>query len=61
VSRTELSDDTHLGSEGLGLDSIEIVEVLLACEDRYGAGAAELLEATPLTFGRVVAHFAAAC
>jgi acyl carrier protein len=61
VSRAELSDETHLGDEGLGLDSVEIVEVLLGCEERYGAAVGELLEATPLTFGRVVAHFAAAC
>jgi acyl carrier protein len=52
-------DDLHLGEEDLGLDSIEIVEVLLACEEHYGIGVASLLEDDVLTFGRVVDHFVA--
>jgi acyl carrier protein len=48
-----------LGEGGLGLDSIEIVELVLACEERAGlpSGAAEaLLEEGPLTVGRLTAH-----
>jgi acyl carrier protein len=60
LSRTGLRDETRLDHAGLGLDSIEIVEVLLGCEEHYGASAESLLEGGPLTFGRVVDHFAAA-
>jgi acyl carrier protein len=52
-----LADDTRLGRDGLGLDSIEIVELLLACEERYGTSVEPLLDGGPLTFGRVVDHF----
>ena len=55
----ELDDATRLGSEGLGLDSVEVVEVLLACEERYGIAVDGLLEGEPLTIGRIVDHFAA--
>jgi acyl carrier protein len=60
VSRAGLRDETHLDREGLGLDSIEIVEVLLSCEERYGKPVEALLDGAPLTFGRVVDHFCAA-
>lgn len=41
-----------LGAEGLGLDSIALVEVLLACEKAFGVElAAELLAISPLTVG----------
>jgi acyl carrier protein len=58
VDATGLPDDTPLGSDGLGLDSVEVVEVLLACEDRYAIAVDDLLEGPPLTFGSVVDHFA---
>jgi len=46
--------DLPLGAGGLGLDSIAIVEVLLACEERFGVViAAELLAGEPLTLGRL--------
>lgn len=32
----ELSDRLALGADGLGLDSIRLLEVVLACEDRFG-------------------------
>jgi hypothetical protein len=57
--REQLADDVSLGSGGLGLDSIEIVEVLLACDDNGGAGTArieELLEGGPITIGRLIDH-----
>lgn len=41
-----------LGAEGLGLDSIALVEVLLACEKAFGVElAAEMLAISPLTVG----------
>ncbi|HEV7923450.1 MAG TPA: phosphopantetheine-binding protein [Thermoanaerobaculia bacterium] len=44
-----------LGAGGLGLDSIAIVEVLLACEEQFGISvAAELLDGQPLTVGRLL-------
>jgi acyl carrier protein len=46
---------TPLGAGGVGLDSIAIVEVLLACEERFGLViAAELLEGERLTVGLLV-------
>jgi acyl carrier protein len=57
--RDQLGDEVSLGSEGLALDSIEIVELLLDCEEQLGAGAAEaeaLLEAGPVTIGRLIDH-----
>lgn len=56
----ELRDDLSLGDDGLGLDSVEVVEVLLACEDRCGRPATEELFAiVPLTIDRVANYFAA--
>jgi acyl carrier protein len=52
-------DDAQLGSEGLGLDSVEIAELLLGCEDHYGIPVDGLLEVSVLTLGRIVDHFAA--
>ena len=53
-------DDVLLGKRGLGLDSIDVVEVLSLCEDRYGKPIGPLLErGVPITFGSVVDHFAA--
>jgi len=36
VSTGELPSDLPLGANGLGLDSIAMIEVLLACEERFG-------------------------
>ena len=56
----ELGDDVPLGEEGLGLDSVELVEVVLACEERCGRLATEELFARPpLTISLLVDHFAA--
>jgi acyl carrier protein len=56
-SLSELPDDLALGSGGLGLDSIAMVELLLDCEQRFAMPrAAELLAGPPLTWGRLVAH-----
>ena len=52
----ELSPDLPLGSSGLGLDSIAMVEVLLACEELFGVAIAEDALALPsLTVGSLVA------
>jgi hypothetical protein len=60
----DLADDVSLGEAGLGLDSIEIVELLLDCEEIVGGfddGSAEqLLEAAPVTIGRLIGHLARA-
>jgi acyl carrier protein len=50
-----LSDDVYLGSEGLGLDSIAIAEVLLDCEERWGVDAEELL-GERITVGALIGH-----
>ena len=57
TSRTDdLTADATLGSDGLGLDSISIAEVLLDCQQRFGVSVIALLEGEPLTLRRLVAH-----
>lgn len=49
--------ETVLGAEGLGLDSVAIVQLLVACEQRWAVPfPAELLQCGPLTIGRLVEH-----
>ena len=60
---SRLGDGVSLGEDGLGLDSIEIVEVVLESGDRMGLpgyDAGELLDAGPVTLGRLIDHLAAA-
>jgi hypothetical protein len=57
----QLADHVALGEGGLDLDSIEIVELLLECEERLGyadgsGGSEELLEAGPISVGRAIDH-----
>jgi acyl carrier protein len=56
----ELRNDISLGEGGLGLDSVEIVEVVLACEELCGRTAGEELFARELTVERIAEHFARA-
>jgi acyl carrier protein len=50
----EIEPSLPLGRGGLALDSIALVEVLLACEEHFGVIlAAELLAGEPLTVGRL--------
>jgi hypothetical protein len=59
----ELTDDTALGGSGLGLDSVEIVELVLHCGERVGIpgyDADDLLASDPLTLGLLIDHLAAA-
>jgi acyl carrier protein len=55
-----IGEQESLGSDGIGLDSIEIVELLLACEERLGNGwrADELLESGPIRIGSLIDHLA---
>jgi acyl carrier protein len=51
----ELSPQLPLGAEGLGLDSIAMVEVLLECEEIFGvAVAADAFAGSPLTVGSLI-------
>lgn len=60
-STEQLRNDVSLGSDGLGLDSVEVAEVLLACEERSGIAATrELFEIVPLTIDHVAEYFASA-
>lgn len=53
-----LREDVALGEYGLGLDSLEVVQVIFACEDRWGMRASEgLFTAPPLTIERVAREF----
>ena len=59
----QLGDSVSLGDGGLGLDSIEIVELVLDSAERVGVpgyDADELLDAGPVTLGRLIDHLAAA-
>lgn len=54
-SRIDLRPELPLGADGLGLDSIGLVEVLLECEDAFGVSIAiETLAGPPLTVGSLV-------
>jgi acyl carrier protein len=53
--RVELRPDLPLGADGVGLDSIALVEVLLECEETFGVViAAEILAGSPLTVGSLI-------
>jgi acyl carrier protein len=57
----ELTDDVSLGEQGLGLDSIEVVEILFACEEQCeGLSTEELLASGPVAVGQLIDHFAGA-
>jgi cytochrome P450/acyl carrier protein len=52
----EIGDEMPLGADGLGLDSVGVVELLLECETAFGVRLpADLAEAGGLTVGRLVA------
>ena len=49
--------EQRLGPNGLGLDSVTIVEVLLECEEQFDMPfPTSLFDAGPLTVGRLVDH-----
>jgi acyl carrier protein len=53
---TELADRVPLGGNGLGLDSIRLLEVLLACEEHFGVSIpAEELRVSGPTLGDLIA------
>src|ERR1700742_2004832 len=57
----QLTEGRALGADGLGLDSIEIAEVVLACEELGGVTASsDLFEGGPRTIGKGADHFCAA-
>jgi acyl carrier protein len=57
-SASELRDDVALDDGGLGLDSVEIVEILFACENTWGVQVGEeLFDVVPLTIERLAEHF----
>lgn len=61
ASHAALPAELPLGAGGLGLDSIAVVELLLACERRFGiAPSTELLAGPPLTVAGLLAHLRAA-
>jgi acyl carrier protein len=54
----DLPEDVALGEQGLGLDSVEVVELIFACEDRWGKGVSEgLFTSPPLTIERLAHEF----
>lgn len=59
ATTSTFDDTTQLGGGGLGLDSIAIAEVLIACEERFGIDVADLL-GEPITIARIVERVEAA-
>jgi acyl carrier protein len=60
-TEAELTGDVPLGEAGLGLDSIEIAEVILACEDDLGLEVDErLFRDGPLTLRGLAGKLAGA-
>lgn len=58
LAADDLAADLPLGEQGVGLDSIAIVELLLEGEERWGVPVLDLIEGPPLRVGDVVEHFA---
>lgn len=56
LSDSDRIDDVPLGSEGLGLDSIAIAEVVLDCERRFGVRLTDLLDGPPITLARIASR-----
>jgi acyl carrier protein len=56
IGAEELRGEVALGSDGLGLDSIAIAEVLLDCQQHFGVNVTSLLEQEPLTLRRLIEH-----
>jgi acyl carrier protein len=55
-TREQLGDDQALGAEGLGLDSVEVAELIIACEQACGrSDTGELMTSARLTIGSVIA------
>jgi acyl carrier protein len=50
----DLSDDLRLGGEGLGLDSVSMVELVLDCEEALAISFPAALFDGPMTIGRLV-------
>ena len=55
-----VDDDTPLGGEGLGLDSISIAEVVIDCEQHFGVEIADLLSGEAVTVRRIAERVGAA-
>ncbi len=54
---TELTEDMPLLGEGVGLDSVGLVELFLKLEDYFGIPfPVDLLEKEPLTVGVIIDH-----
>jgi acyl carrier protein len=58
-SNSEIWEDVLLGEGGLSLDSVDIVEVIYACEKAFDMQVStNLLKGPPLTIARVAQYFA---
>jgi acyl carrier protein len=56
IDLTTVDDDTPLGADGIGLDSVAIVEVLLECETAFAVRLPpDLFEGPAITIGGLAA------
>lgn len=54
-SEADLYDDLSFLDDGLGLDSVEVVELLFACENQFDIRISpELIEESPFTIGKLI-------
>ena len=61
-TRSQLDDDVSLGEDGLGLDSVEIAEILMTCEEHFGTSVTpELFASSPLTIRGLSQFFQGPC
>ena len=57
LNGVELTEDVSLFNEGLGLDSVAIVELFLILEEYFNVPfTVDLIEEGPLTFGSIADH-----
>jgi acyl carrier protein len=53
---TALTAETRIGRDGLGFDSVRVVELLVACEDHFHVPFPPELATETLSIGAIVEH-----
>lgn len=58
ISRSEITDDTNLGSDGVGLDSVMIISVTVQLEEAFGISIPDedIIELADNTLGQVAEY-----
>lgn len=58
ISRSEITDDTQLGSDGIGLDSVMVISVTVQLEEVFGISIPDedIIELADNTLGQVAGY-----